>query len=94
MNDLVAKRYVKALVDGRNNDLISSISNKLNTISSAFADEKFNSIISSPEVVVTSKVNFINYGEEYMKPRRTGAAHSYPFYKKQQEYLEQNKYKL
>ena len=36
----------------------------------------------------------LNYGEEYMKPRRTGAAHSYPFYKKQQEYLEQNKYKL
>ena len=59
MNDLVAKRYVKALVDGRSNDVISSISNKLNTISSAFADEKFNSIISSPEVVVTSKVNLV-----------------------------------
>lgn len=36
----------------------------------------------------------LNYGEEYMKPRKTGAAHSYPFYKKQLEYLEQHKYKL
>ena len=59
MNDLVAKRYVKALVDGRNNDIISSISNKLNTISSAFTDEKFNSIISSPEIADYSKVDLI-----------------------------------
>ncbi|MDZ7819346.1 MAG: F0F1 ATP synthase subunit delta [Aliarcobacter sp.] len=59
MNDLVAKRYVKALVDGRNSDTISAISSKLNVISSAFADEKFNSIVSSPEIAVSSKVDLI-----------------------------------
>ena len=59
MNDLVAKRYVKALVDGRDNKVINSISDKLNIISSAFADEKFNSIVSSPEVAVSAKVNLV-----------------------------------
>jgi len=59
MNDLVAKRYVKALVDNRNSETIRVISNKLNVISSAFADEKFNSIVSSPEVAVSSKVGLI-----------------------------------
>jgi len=50
MNDLVAKRYVKALVAGRNNKEVTTISNNIALISKAFADEKFNSIISSPEV--------------------------------------------
>jgi F-type H+-transporting ATPase subunit delta len=59
MNDLVAKRYVKALVDGRDSNAITAISNKLNVISSAFADEKFNSIVSSSEVAVASKVDLI-----------------------------------
>jgi F-type H+-transporting ATPase subunit delta len=59
MNDLVAKRYVKALVDGRNSDTITTISNKLNIISSAFADEKFNSIVSSPTIVDNAKVDLI-----------------------------------
>ncbi|AXX90299.1 ATP synthase F1 subunit delta [Arcobacter suis] len=59
MNDLVAKRYVKALVDGRNNDIINTISSKLNVISSAFADEKFNSIVSSPQIADCAKVDFI-----------------------------------
>jgi F-type H+-transporting ATPase subunit delta len=59
MNDLVAKRYVKALVDGRDSKTINTISNKLNVISSAFADEKFNSIVSSPEVAVNSKVDLV-----------------------------------
>ena len=59
MNDLVAKRYVKALVDGRDNKVINSVSDKLNIISSAFADEKFNSIVSSPEVAVSAKVNLV-----------------------------------
>ena len=59
MNDLVAKRYVKALIDGRDSNAITAISNELNVISSAFADEKFNSIVSSPEVTVSSKVDLV-----------------------------------
>lgn len=59
MNDLVAKRYVKALVEGRDSKAIKSVSDKLNVISSAFADEKFNSIISSPEIDIASKVDLV-----------------------------------
>lgn len=59
MNDLVAKRYVKALIDGRNSQVVNNISVNLNTISSAFCDEKFISIISSPEVADNAKVDLI-----------------------------------
>ncbi len=59
MNDLVAKRYVKALIDGRDNQVINSISGNLNTISSAFCDEKFISIITSPEVADNAKIDLI-----------------------------------
>lgn len=59
MNDLVAKRYVKALIDGRDIQAINNISCNLNTISSAFGDEKFISIISSPEVTSCSKADLI-----------------------------------
>lgn len=59
MNDLVAKRYVKALIDGRDIQIINSLSNSLNMISSAFGDEKFISIISSPEIADSAKVDLI-----------------------------------
>lgn len=59
MKDLVAKRYVKALVDGRSSESISAISDKLNQISLAFANEKFNFIISSPEITDKAKVDLI-----------------------------------
>jgi F-type H+-transporting ATPase subunit delta len=59
MNDLVAKRYVKALIEGRDIQVINSLSNSLNMISSAFGDEKFISIISSPEIADFAKVDLI-----------------------------------
>ncbi len=59
MNDLVAKRYVKALIDGRDNQVINNISGNLNTISTAFTDEKFISIITSPEIADKAKVDLI-----------------------------------
>ena len=59
MNDLVAKRYVKALMDGRDLFTVSGISDRLNIISSAFGDDKFVSIITSPEVSVSDKINLI-----------------------------------
>ncbi len=59
MNDLIAKRYVKALVDGRDTKSITAVSNNLNSISSAFTDDKFNSIISSPEVNDSRKVELV-----------------------------------
>ena len=59
MNDLVAKRYVKALIDGRDGYTIGTFSIKLNAISSAFLDEKFVSIITSPEVSNSAKVDLV-----------------------------------
>ncbi len=59
MNDLVAKRYVKALIEARDSYAVSNISYSLNIISSAFGDEKFISIISSPEVADYAKVDLI-----------------------------------
>lgn len=59
MSDLVAKRYVKALIAGRDNNGVASISESLNSASAAYADEKFNSIISSPEVNDSQKVELV-----------------------------------
>ena len=60
MNDLVAKRYVKALIDGRDIYTVGTLSQNLNAISSAFGDDKFNSIIASPEVNNSAKVDLIS----------------------------------
>ncbi|WP_321470393.1 F0F1 ATP synthase subunit delta [Halarcobacter sp.] len=59
MNDLIAKRYVKALLDGRDVESATAICNDLKTISAAFCDEKFNSILASSEVKSTEKVELV-----------------------------------
>ncbi|MFA9373353.1 F0F1 ATP synthase subunit delta [Poseidonibacter sp.] len=59
MNDLVAKRYVKALVEGRDTKIIDAVSKNLNVISSAFADDKFNAIVTSPEVNDGKKIELV-----------------------------------
>lgn len=59
MNDLVAKRYVKALVEGRDTKIIDAVSKNLNVISSAFADDKFNAIVTSPEVNDDKKIELV-----------------------------------
>jgi len=59
MKDLVAKRYVKALLDGRDVDTITKISDQLNSISSIFSSEKVNTIITSPEISENKKTEFV-----------------------------------
>ena len=59
MSNLVAKRYVKALVDGRDIDTISNILSELKNISSAYSDDKFISIISSTEATSDAKEELI-----------------------------------
>ncbi|AXH12947.1 F0F1 ATP synthase subunit delta [Halarcobacter bivalviorum] len=59
MNDLIAKRYVKALLDGRTVESATTICNDLKTISSAFAEEKFISIIASSEVKAENKIELV-----------------------------------
>ena len=59
MSDLVAKRYVKALLKDASVNDVSAIYNDIKQIASAYADEKFLSIISSTEVTVAQKVELI-----------------------------------
>lgn len=59
MIDLVAKRYVKALMSDRDNAGLTAVYNELKEISSAYTDEKFSLIISSTEVESSKKVELI-----------------------------------
>jgi len=59
MVNLVAKRYVKALMLDRDTKSVESIYNELNNIASAFTSEKFILIIDSTEVSMDSKVELI-----------------------------------
>jgi F-type H+-transporting ATPase subunit delta len=59
MIDLIAKRYVKALLDGKDLNQVTAVCDELNKISSAYADEKFVAIIASSEVANSAKVEFI-----------------------------------
>lgn len=59
MIDLIAKRYVKALLDGSNITDVTAVCNELGKISSAYADEKFIAIVSSSEIANSNKVEFI-----------------------------------
>ena len=59
MVDLVAKRYVKALMSERDNEGLALVYNELKEISSAFTDDKFLLIVSSIEVESSKKVEFI-----------------------------------
>jgi len=60
MSILVAKKYVKALLMDSDVSKISQINNELKLISTAYADEKFNDIISSIDIKANEKVNLIN----------------------------------
>jgi F-type H+-transporting ATPase subunit delta len=59
MSSLVAKRYIKALLIDNDIDASLVIYNNINQISSAYVDDKFLSIISSPEVSDDKKVKLI-----------------------------------
>lgn len=59
MIDLVAKRYVKALMKDRDKDGLTSVYKELSSISSAFNDEKFILIVSSTDVSVENKVDLL-----------------------------------
>ena len=59
MVDLIAKRYVKALLIGRDTDSITNVYNELKEISSAFLSDKFVSIISSTEIKTDLIISFV-----------------------------------
>lgn len=59
MVELVAKRYVKALMAGRDNASVSAICDQLKQIASAFGDEKFISIVNSTDISSNQKVDLL-----------------------------------
>ena len=59
MVELLAKKYVKALVDGKECSLVEKYAKDLNEIASAYTDDKFMTIISSSDVATEDKVNLI-----------------------------------
>jgi len=60
MSNLVAKRYVKALLVGQDTNSATTIYNDIKTIASAYNDEKFLSIITSVEVKASAKIELIS----------------------------------
>ncbi len=59
MIDLVAKRYVKALMSDTDTNSLTSIFNELNIILPVYSDEKFLLIIASTDVSIDKKVELI-----------------------------------
>jgi len=59
MTDLVAKRYVKALLVDADAKSIAAVNDELSQISLAYNKNKFNEIISSSEIKSSKKVEFI-----------------------------------
>jgi len=59
MKELIAKRYVKALLNALDEKGIEAAAQKLESLSEAFKDKKFNEIIVSPEVKKDKREAFI-----------------------------------
>ena len=59
MKELVARKYVKALVGDLDKDDFNKFTTKLQEIANAFANEKFQNIIISPNLKNSEKVDFV-----------------------------------
>ncbi len=59
MVELVAKRYVKAIMTERDSATINAIFEELKVIAGAFKDEKFISILSSSDIKSDQKVDLV-----------------------------------
>lgn len=59
MRELVAKKYVKALIKGCSDAELAILSGALNELSSAYSVDKFQTIIQSPDVNGEKKEEFV-----------------------------------
>jgi len=59
MVELVAKRYVKALMIGRDSAGLTTIYEQLKKIASAYSDEKYLAILSSSDINVSQKIELV-----------------------------------
>jgi len=60
MVDLVAKRYVKALLIDQDVKSATKLYNSINEIATAYNDDKFLSIVSSSDISIGAKIKLIN----------------------------------
>ena len=59
MRELVAKKYVKALIKGCTDAELAILSGALSELSTAYSVDKFKTIIQSPDVAATQKEAFV-----------------------------------
>ena len=59
MKELIAKKYVKALVSDLSKDEFNNFTARLQEIANAFANEKFQNIIVSPNLKNSQKADFV-----------------------------------
>lgn len=59
MREIIAKRYVKALISALDGSELSVFDSAFKELSSAFSLSKFSSIISSPTITPDNKIQFI-----------------------------------
>ncbi|WP_304543094.1 F0F1 ATP synthase subunit delta [Sulfurimonas microaerophilic] len=59
MEELIAKRYVKALKDGVDLASIEAISDVFSALSDSFKDDKFIKIVTNPDVTIEDKSNIL-----------------------------------
>jgi len=59
MVELVAKRYVKALMSGKDSSGISAICDELKQVAPAFCDEKFIAILSTTDISSNQKIDLV-----------------------------------
>ncbi|MFT7859321.1 MAG: F0F1 ATP synthase subunit delta [Sulfurimonas sp.] len=59
MEELIAKRYVKALKESSDAASMEAISNVFSALSDSFKDEKFLNIVTNPNVTIEEKSNLL-----------------------------------
>lgn len=59
MNEITAKKYVKAILNGTDKNELEEFLSSLSKISSAFTLSKFQNIVSIPTIKIVSKVDFV-----------------------------------
>ena len=59
MKELIAKKYVKALVSDLSKDEFNNFTAKLQEIANAFSNERFQNIIVSPNLKNSQKADFV-----------------------------------
>ena len=64
MKELIAKKYVKALVSDLSKDEFNNFTARLQEIANAFANEKFQNIIVSPNLKNSQKADFVGEADQ------------------------------